>query len=277
MTDNGRSRRRFLRAAGLGGTIATAGCLRLIGGGGGTPTPTPTATSDIRDTDGDGVIDSEDYAPRDPDVQRKEQVNPTESPMDTTGDINYGFEDSDLSEWSGETRLLSVVSDPVAAGEYAGSLHNPDGGNHEVTYSQGRELRPIRIEWYFRATVVTDSMIYHQPEDAQGNRLSIISVGDDGPGGNTDDVGVYTGDGWRTFYGGDDNTAQQWYRFAFENIDYNQGVFDAVAETIDGTEIERFANLPFGDEGFSGFYGFTWNNNTGQESTAYLDSLSVMV
>lgn len=60
-----------------------------------TPTPTPTqeptppqpanAGDDIQDTDGDGVIDSEDYAPRDPDVQRKSDV------VTTTGGSGPGF------------------------------------------------------------------------------------------------------------------------------------------------------------------------------------------
>ncbi len=30
--------------------------------------------NNIQDTDGDGVIDSEDYVPRDPEIQREEQV-----------------------------------------------------------------------------------------------------------------------------------------------------------------------------------------------------------
>jgi hypothetical protein len=47
---------------------------------------------DIRDSDGDGVIDSEDYAPRDPDVQEKSDLvsttDQTTDPADTpvTGD-----------------------------------------------------------------------------------------------------------------------------------------------------------------------------------------------
>ncbi|GGM50205.1 hypothetical protein [Haloarcula argentinensis] len=62
-----------------------------------TPTPTPTPTIEptqqqptdtedaLQDTDGDGVIDSEDYAPRDPDVQRKSDV------ITTTGGSGPGF------------------------------------------------------------------------------------------------------------------------------------------------------------------------------------------
>jgi hypothetical protein len=42
----------------------TAGCTDVLGNSG----------NDIQDSDGDGVIDSEDYAPRDPDVQEKSDV-----------------------------------------------------------------------------------------------------------------------------------------------------------------------------------------------------------
>jgi hypothetical protein len=63
------TRRRFLRVSGIVGTVGLAGCSQLQGG------------SDIQDSDGDGVIDSEDYAPRDPSVQDAEdveEVDPTE-------------------------------------------------------------------------------------------------------------------------------------------------------------------------------------------------------
>lgn len=59
----GSTRRRFLRTTGVVGIAGLAGCSQITG------------EDDIKDTDGDGVIDSEDYAPRDPDVQREEQVD----------------------------------------------------------------------------------------------------------------------------------------------------------------------------------------------------------
>lgn len=61
-------RRRFL--GGLA-TIAavTAGCV----------VEDDTDGTEIQDSDGDGVIDSEDYAPNDPAVQRKSDVNATQS------------------------------------------------------------------------------------------------------------------------------------------------------------------------------------------------------
>jgi len=75
-------------------TSVLAGCAGLSGDGStptgdgtrtddSTPTDGPTPTDDpIQDSDGDGVIDSEDYAPRDPDVQEKSDLTSTETGTD---------------------------------------------------------------------------------------------------------------------------------------------------------------------------------------------------
>jgi len=57
------SRRRLLQM-GIALAATTAGCT----------VEEESAGTDIQDSDGDGVIDSEDYAPNDPDVQRKSDV-----------------------------------------------------------------------------------------------------------------------------------------------------------------------------------------------------------
>jgi len=74
---NGSTRRRFLQTVGAAGLIGSSGCLRLDNKD--DSTPAATTTSDIKDTDGDGVIDSEDYAPRDASIQAAEQVNESDS------------------------------------------------------------------------------------------------------------------------------------------------------------------------------------------------------
>ncbi|MEF8774221.1 MAG: hypothetical protein V5A37_05840 [Halobacteriales archaeon] len=63
MMDDSRTRRQFLRAGGVAGVMGTAGCVEFLDG---------NATPE--DIDGDGVANDEDYAPRDEEVQRKEQV-----------------------------------------------------------------------------------------------------------------------------------------------------------------------------------------------------------
>lgn len=69
------TRRRVLQLCGASVVSGLAGCSSLIDNDG---------SDDIQDTDGDGVIDSEDYAPRDSSVQRAEQVEEASSP-DTEG------------------------------------------------------------------------------------------------------------------------------------------------------------------------------------------------
>jgi competence protein ComEA len=72
------TRRHFLRAASAAGLFGLAGCAQLRDAQGG-----------VQDTDGDGVVDSEDYAPRDPEVQSEDQIkkiDPKEtSPGTATG------------------------------------------------------------------------------------------------------------------------------------------------------------------------------------------------
>ncbi|ELZ22771.1 hypothetical protein C475_16756 [Halosimplex carlsbadense 2-9-1] len=83
-------RRHFLTA----GVLLVAGCSSDDGNSG------DGGDSDIQDSDGDGVIDSEDYAPNDPDVQEKSDIQdggstptatPTEEPdaLDSVDDIEF--------------------------------------------------------------------------------------------------------------------------------------------------------------------------------------------
>lgn len=61
------TRRALLRGSVTAAVIGVTGCTINTGG------------SDIKDTDDDGVIDSEDYAPRDPEVQEKSDLLGTET------------------------------------------------------------------------------------------------------------------------------------------------------------------------------------------------------
>jgi len=63
-------RRKFLRNSSLPLMLAAAGCTSVDSSSDSTP----------KDSDGDGVPDSEDYAPRDPDVQDKSDLNTTARP-----------------------------------------------------------------------------------------------------------------------------------------------------------------------------------------------------
>lgn len=141
------TRRRFLRMSGIAGAIGLTGCSSSLGGSSSTPTPAN------KDTDGDGVINSEDYAPRDASVQRAEQVQevdstatapeqqtpnetPTEQPPTETPQADttvWDFESGDLDEaWRNEIdtstyrsgidggrKAYTVQSETAPEGDYA--------------------------------------------------------------------------------------------------------------------------------------------------------------
>lgn len=103
---NNSTRRQLLRFCGVTGMVGFTGCL----GGIKTGSDSVTETPGIEDTDGDGVIDSEDYAPRDPEVQREEQLKqdrstPTETSTDTPTErqspviFEDRFETGSLEAW----------------------------------------------------------------------------------------------------------------------------------------------------------------------------------
>jgi hypothetical protein len=87
------TRRRFLRTGGVVGIAGLTGCSQITGG------------NDIKDTDGDGVIDSEDYAPRDPDVQDAEDVE--EAGSDEQSEDGKQNEKGEQSEDSDSSKQFS--------------------------------------------------------------------------------------------------------------------------------------------------------------------------
>lgn len=126
------TRRGVLRAGALTAAAGLAGCTELTGGG----------DAEVSDSDGDGVVDSHDYAPRDPAVQRDEQVELVDSrtddatgrtdvtespPSQRTTDGSGGFEDTfadGLDGWSTGHRINSQSTPGSASwsGEHGGSV-----------------------------------------------------------------------------------------------------------------------------------------------------------
>ena len=92
-------RRAFLRLTAIVSTTGVAGCSQITGG-------------DVEDTDGDGVIDSEDYAPRDPAVQDASDVELAESEQtdnddDSAEQTESGEQPSDgmMVDWSARRQV----------------------------------------------------------------------------------------------------------------------------------------------------------------------------
>lgn len=124
-------RRQFLRGIGVAGTIGLGGCQRSFAG-----ENTPTLGSE--DTDGDGVVDSEDAAPGDPEVREGEQVNGDSSSADTeisgTPVIRLDEELPDGFTNGGATRERNTITGG-ASGEYVWEF---DGGSHiQTDYAWG--------------------------------------------------------------------------------------------------------------------------------------------
>lgn len=86
------TRRKLLTGISAGITLTIAGCTS----GDDESDSDESDGNDIQDTDGDGVIDSEDYAPRDPDVQSESDI---ESETDST-DSEQSESDSQSSDGS---------------------------------------------------------------------------------------------------------------------------------------------------------------------------------
>lgn len=83
------TRRRLLSGMSVTGMITIAGCSDGDG-----------SQDDIKDSDGDGVIDSEDYAPQDPEVQERSDIQSAETETETESydpDDYYGLPKCDGS------------------------------------------------------------------------------------------------------------------------------------------------------------------------------------
>lgn len=97
------SRRQFLQAGTLAALGLSSGCLRFVTGGDDTAndTETPADGGTVQDSDGDGVVNTEDYAPWDPEVQEKSDLTgstPT-SRSDTTTTPDGSGQASGPASW----------------------------------------------------------------------------------------------------------------------------------------------------------------------------------
>jgi hypothetical protein len=148
------TRRQLLETLGFASLLGSSGCLRLISGNE-NQTSTGTVLSGIQDSDGDGVIDSEDYAPRDPDVQREEQVKddvtppeserPTETEAQTTqasesttllfhDDFNYESDQLAANGWNPRSSSIQVSNSHLTtdSNETSQWVYKPADGFSEV-------------------------------------------------------------------------------------------------------------------------------------------------
>lgn len=147
MTD----RRTVLQLGGVALSAGIAGCSDITGGD----------EQEIQDTDGDGVIDSEDYAPRDPEVQEKEDLLsqngneqcecPNESDQTDQPDptLTDGFEDGTVSNWTPAAELSSTFEasqERTFSGSWAAKFSEGDTSDNPVWERVGSVVRPEKVE-----------------------------------------------------------------------------------------------------------------------------------
>lgn len=241
------TRRRFLRTGGVVGIAGLTGCSQITGG------------NDIKDTDGDGVIDSEDYAPRDPDVQDAEDIEGSNSAEedDETEDessnekqsntLNESFENYPTgtlpTNWSitqGNQAGTEVVSESsvqpnaVAGNQMLAVSWNDDRGKDNTvsgwpTDSQGSH-KPSEISFSLYDKVERTSNAWHfeASSSADGRVLYII-------GGNEERRFRFgTGDQeWFTVR--DTYWSQGWHKVEFLNIDWQNKTTNIA---IDGVTVQ---------------------------------------
>lgn len=165
---NSSKRRRVLQLCGMTVVSGVSGCLRLASGS--------DEENDIQDTDGDGVIDSEDYAPQDPEIQREEQVSK---------------EDTETSPTPTETTITNTEQ-PVSTGSEEITRTNSDGEIYQSgrvtespeTLSAGDEVS-VTIEITQEIPKAADNIVYGAVGSSDGDLYGIKNMPGTGGGSVT--------------------------------------------------------------------------------------------
>lgn len=259
------TRRQFLRSGGVVSLIGVTGCSQIsqIQGG-----------SDIKDTDGDGVIDSEDYAPRDASVQDSEDVEevgsteqaggnegqptetegqPTEGP-DTTEESTQeptemsrgtvvldDFEDTGQLGWSIDSGDRSRVEFAQEAARGERSLHFVHD-SEDVSTNISREIEPTRI---------SEFSLWFQYESSNDNNFRIALRSNSGD--KLQEFREFSGQmhhrdpqGGYVPHNGIARVAQnEWYQLVVENIDFSDQTLDASVYDQAGNRVDGVAGVNF--------------------------------
>lgn len=148
-----RKRRSFLITVGAGSTILLAGC------------SSDSEDDEVQDSDGDGVIDSQDYAPNDPDVQDESDVSQSTPTQDTPDTQDTQIADSSSPEPEviatsfAEPQAVSTDSTAVSGSRYdfSATVENTgEAGDVIITLQwindEGLVIEDVSsIERYYRA------------------------------------------------------------------------------------------------------------------------------
>lgn len=136
-------RRTALQLGGVALSAGIAGCSNIPGVG----------EENIRDSDNDGVINSEDYAPRDPDVQEKEDLldgnEECECQEVSESTVTDGFEDGTTSNWEPAVELTSTFEasqERTFSGSWAARFTEGGTDDNPEWERVGSVVRPETVE-----------------------------------------------------------------------------------------------------------------------------------
>lgn len=140
-------RRQFLAIGAVSVSPLLAGCSDVLGGN----------ETDVEDSDGDGVIDSEDYAPRDPDVQERSDIV-EETTTDSGPDSIAEFQSYNRDPMEG---YQCSVTATVGSADRIEVVFESHGTENETQAVPGEVLVGIRSG--------TDRHVIFAPNDDFGN------------------------------------------------------------------------------------------------------------
>lgn len=178
-------RRAYLTAVASGTALALAGCSSDGDGG------------DVQDSDGDGVVDSQDYAPRDPDVQDQADVRATAEDGETPRPRSTPTDAPTFTDRPTGTPVPDAPADHVAADVQAivgRTSHFVHYGLESATcrivpYDMRESIAAERFRvWVLGARYPLDEFVVVgssppvERDEARGTTVDVPVDGGDGPG-----------------------------------------------------------------------------------------------
>lgn len=140
-------RRSFLKTFGVVSTLGTTGCITDKSG---------DEKSTVQDSDGDGVIDSEDYAPNDPAVQEKSDVQVEESTERQTSQRESTEQETDRTQF--EVSVSKKFTPPSAPGGLTWDGSHLWFGSSD--YQESGNLYKIGLEGRIENTYTIEKMAF---------------------------------------------------------------------------------------------------------------------
>lgn len=156
------TRREALLGLSTGGIVWIAGC-----------SGDESQDGDIQDSDGDGVIDSEDYAPNDPEVQEKSDVTGTPTASPTSTPTPTPTEEP--------TATATAVSDSDGDGVRDSLDDFPDDPDYDTLYddTDGEKFLTPGEYWYERVEITGNNTTLAWELDTSGESAIDVIVMDE--------------------------------------------------------------------------------------------------